>query len=368
MVMVLKISILLVYFIVLVRVGIIWKRSKFTISGNEIILLQGFVPMAFVVPSDITSLFMRISLHIMLFGFSIFWKILLPKGMRLIVVTASVSLLLLLVCELAICLFSLQFDYRVYLYMAMGYGVCVLMYVTFLFRLREEKFLKSIFSMERLCNAMLYGTPPVLAGIGTLALSPLVTSNNYVSGGVVVFFSLMPLMYMLRYKPACFSYNELVQIRKKAYILGKAVKDGQLLEDDGGILNESVVDDARILHRIMELFEDEKLYRNYDIKIADVARRIGTNKTYLSRALNTRVSKNFCQFVNHYRIREICLLYLENTNREIRSLSEQCGFSSQSNFSIAFKYNTGYTPGDWCRIVKTKLENNEPVQVDDYML
>ena len=49
-------------------------------------------------------------------------------------------------------------------------------------------------------------------------------------------------------------------------------------------------------------------------------------------------------------------------------LAEQCGFSSQSNFSIVFKYNTGFTPGDWSRMIKAKLINNEKVDVDDYLL
>ena len=118
----------------------------------------------------------------------------------------------------------------------------------------------------------------------------------------------------------------------------------------------------------MILFEKEKLYLNPDRKLLDVARRIGTIKTYLSRALNTRLSKNFCQFVNHYRIREACLMFLKDPGLDIRPLAEQCGFSSQSNFSIVFKYNTGLTPGDWARMIKAKLINNEKVDVDDYLL
>ena len=61
-------------------------------------------------------------------------------------------------------------------------------------------------------------------------------------------------------------------------------------------------------------------------------------------------------------------MFLKDPKQEIRYLSEYSGFSSQSNFSIVFKYNTGYTPGDWCRLVKSKLEKNEAVDVDDYLL
>lgn len=368
MVMVLKFSIILVYIIVFLKVGMMWKRCRFAMAGNEIILLEFLVPAALLLPCGMEMLLMRVSLHVALFGLCLFWQILLPKGMRLIILSAFAFLAAFLVCELAASFVGIEKEYMKIIHILMMYALFAYMYITFLLRNWEDKYRKSIFSMERLCSAVLYGIMPVLAGIGIFCLAFGFAFDDKVAGGLVALLSVLPLPYMIRYKPSCATYSELAQVRKKAYLLGKTVRDGQLLEDDGGILNGSVVDDARILYRIMALFEEEKIYRNYDIKIADVARRIGTNKTYLSRALNTRVSKNFCQFVNHYRIREICLLYLEDPNREIRLLSEQCGFSSKSNFSIVFKYNTGYTPGDWCRMIKTKLENNEPVQVDDYML
>ena len=128
------------------------------------------------------------------------------------------------------------------------------------------------------------------------------------------------------------------------------------------------MEDARIIYSIITLFEKEKLYLQNDIKLVDVAKRVGTNKTYLSRALNTRLSKNFCQFVNHFRVKEACVRYLKNPDQDMRHLSELCGFSSQSTFSMVFKSTTGYTPGDWSKMVKLKLINDEKVRVEDYLL
>ena len=141
-----------------------------------------------------------------------------------------------------------------------------------------------------------------------------------------------------------------------------------MLEDEGGTAaDEGIVEDARIIHALMVLFEREKLFMNVDIKIANVALMIGTNKTYLSRALNTRLSKNFCQFVNYYRVREVCSLFVENPHMDMKELAEQCGFNSSSNFSIVFKYITGFTPGDWSRMIKMKRDGHETVSVDDYL-
>ena len=175
--------------------------------------------------------------------------------------------------------------------------------------------------------------------------------------------------YIFYEKPLCLEVKQLneLYVTRRKYAPTRGY--GQLLEDDiNGIADESIVEDSRIIYALMTLFEKEHLYRNMDIKIANVALMIGTNKTYLSRALNARLSKNFCQFVNYYRVREVCTRFLENPTLEMRELGEMCGFSSYSNFSIVFKYNTGFTPGDWGRMIKLKLENNELVSVDDYLL
>lgn len=364
--MLFKVSILIIYLVVMLRICIKWKKCRFAVAGNEMILFQTIVPVALVAPCEIESLFLRVCLHISLFGFCFFWYLLFPKGIRIILESVAISLAFLMVCELFV--YYGNFPSEGYLYLAIGHLLWIYLYVTFLLRFKEETFLKSILSMERLCNAFVIGILPAIIGIGLLVLFYCLGMHHYVMGTFAAILSVVPLVFLYCYKPACLSYNEALQIRKKAYLLGRVVRSGQVIEDEGGIINSNVIEDARILQRIMTLFEDEKIYRNYDIKISDVARRIGTNKTYLSRTLNTRVSKNFCQFVNHYRIREICLLYLEDPRRDLKELGEQCGFNSQSNFSIVFKYNTGFTPGDWCRMVKAKLEKNEPVEVDDYLL
>lgn len=133
------------------------------------------------------------------------------------------------------------------------------------------------------------------------------------------------------------------------------------------IANTSIIDDAKIIQNIINLFEQEKLYRNADVTIGNVAMRIGTNKTYLSRALNRRLSKNFCQFVNRYRVKEACMLYINDISLDLKDVLFKCGFNSSSNFSIVFKYNTGFTPSDWCREVRERIERGEEVAVDDYL-
>ncbi len=331
------------------------------------LLFQCIVPFSFVVPGEVEMLLQRLVLHISIFGFGVFFYLLLPKMVEATIKRVLYAFLLLFVLEAIVLLFPPVVQNRFYIVSAIVllsllYGVCCV-------GDNGGWGHRAGLNLDRLRRSVVAGAFPLVVGMWILLIYHLSGRNHYAGWAAVVFVSFIPLCYVCLFRPACWNYDELAEMKKKAYLLGKNInKDGQFLEDDGGIINEIIVDDARILYNIMKLFEEEKIYRNYEIKIGEVAKRIGTNKTYLSRVLNTRVSKNFCQFVNYYRIKEICTMFLKDPKQEIRYLSEYSGFSSQSNFSIVFKYNTGYTPGDWCRLVKSKLEKNEAVDVDDYLL
>lgn len=142
-----------------------------------------------------------------------------------------------------------------------------------------------------------------------------------------------------------------------------------MLKDGGwSDIDEFAKEDAKIIYALLKLFEMEKPYRQYDIKVQDVASLIGTNKTYLSRALNRRLSKNFSQFVNTYRIKDVCEAFINNPNTDIRDIADNYGFNSHSNFSIVFKCIVGYTPSDWCKEVRKRVANKEEVSLKDYVL
>lgn len=150
---------------------------------------------------------------------------------------------------------------------------------------------------------------------------------------------------------------------RRTYSMGKE-------ENFGGdmLMDERVTDDYKIIQRLILHFESDKPYLDSDLKLADVSKRIYTNKTYLSRALNHRMSKNFNQFVNYYRVREACSMYIDNPLIRITDLCDKSGFKNISSFNNAFNLNLRYTPAEWCKEVKRKLQNNEAVSIKDYFI
>ena len=116
-----------------------------------------------------------------------------------------------------------------------------------------------------------------------------------------------------------------------------------------------------IQNRLCSLFESEKLYLSPNLQIGDVAERLYTNKSYLSKVLNIYMEKNFREFVNHYRIKEAMRLFSNNNSLSLNDLCRMCGFRNIASFTNAFKIFSGKTPGDWCRTIKHGGEDVEKV-------
>lgn len=96
-------------------------------------------------------------------------------------------------------------------------------------------------------------------------------------------------------------------------------------------------EEAEKLKPLMEaLFEKEKIFKNPDLKIWDLAGMLGTNRTYVSRYINQEYGRNFCSHVNHYRVKEVKSMIAANRNYSNEQLAELSGFGSVNSLYRAF--------------------------------
>jgi len=109
-------------------------------------------------------------------------------------------------------------------------------------------------------------------------------------------------------------------------------------------------------NKITRLFEEEKIYRNHELKIVDVSLKLSTNRTYISRIINTDFNSSFSDFVNQYRVAEAKKLLKDQSTEKysLDYLSEEVGFGSLHSFIRAFKKQEGITPGSYRKLY---LEN-----------
>lgn len=113
-------------------------------------------------------------------------------------------------------------------------------------------------------------------------------------------------------------------------------------------------EDEDLKERLIYLFEGEKIFLRPDIRISEVASRLLTNKTHLSKVIRSKTGKNFCQLVHYYRIREAMRLFGSNQRLSIVQLGQLVGFNSLTTFTTAFGRNTGFTPAEWCKNYRRK--------------
>ena len=107
-------------------------------------------------------------------------------------------------------------------------------------------------------------------------------------------------------------------------------------------LSDEKADD--ILSRFTLLMTDEKLFKDPNLTVGAVADRLGSNRTYVSRAINES-GKTFTQIVNDYRIREaIAMISDLDAAIPLKQICSDVGFSSISTFYSTFQNITGMTP------------------------
>lgn len=95
--------------------------------------------------------------------------------------------------------------------------------------------------------------------------------------------------------------------------------------------------------RIEALFHKQQIYLNPHLKVSDVARAVGTNRTYVSNHFNHEIGTTFYDYVNGFRIEYACQL-LETTNESIKCIAEKSGFNSPQAFIRVFTRLKGISP------------------------
>ena len=101
--------------------------------------------------------------------------------------------------------------------------------------------------------------------------------------------------------------------------------------------------------RLARWVEQERGYLDPDIKLGDLAERIGTSPQLVSQYLNDVLGLNFFDYINALRVAEIQTMMRDRANdtRTLLDLAFAAGFSSKSTFNASFKKISGLAPSIW---------------------
>lgn len=95
------------------------------------------------------------------------------------------------------------------------------------------------------------------------------------------------------------------------------------------------------IKKILLEFTDKKIYLNSELNINNLAKIIGSNRTYLSAAINQKFNQNFCAFVNGFRVKELEGVMLKNPDYALDQYVVLCGFGSVNSMKRSIVASTG---------------------------
>lgn len=97
----------------------------------------------------------------------------------------------------------------------------------------------------------------------------------------------------------------------------------------------------------IQKLEDKQYYLRQDCTMHNMAKKLKTNTSYLSKIVNTHLEKSFSTYINELRINH-AILELKNNKRlrsySVKGIAEEMGYKNADAFSRYFKAATGISP------------------------
>lgn len=122
-------------------------------------------------------------------------------------------------------------------------------------------------------------------------------------------------------------------------------------EENGG--QQSYSDE--LIRVSLQRWVDEKAFCQNDVTIMDLCKYVGTNRTYLSKYINSVYGLSFRNWVAELRVEEAKKMLVKQ-HMSLTEMSACLGFSSSSAFSRTFTQLTGVTPTTYRKNNKYKIE------------
>lgn len=106
---------------------------------------------------------------------------------------------------------------------------------------------------------------------------------------------------------------------------------------------------STLMERIDYVMREESLFLKPELSLISLCERVGTNRTYASKAIKDAKGCNFSDYVNRFRL-DYAVELMKNTPKDdivIQNIALQCGCGSIQTFYRYFKVFYNETPTQW---------------------
>lgn len=109
---------------------------------------------------------------------------------------------------------------------------------------------------------------------------------------------------------------------------------------------------ANYLRLLEEKLEKEKVYRNNELRLADLAQSLDMSTHHLSQIINEEKKQHFFDYINSFRIKEAREKIEAEPSKTLLEIAFAVGFNNKNSFNSAFKKQVGMTPSAYKRSKK----------------
>lgn len=131
----------------------------------------------------------------------------------------------------------------------------------------------------------------------------------------------------------------------------KALKDNIVYGSNKPVYKKSGLtsDNSNIIiEEILKMMEEKKMFLNPDLKLEELAIKMGVPKHHITEALNVNLNKTFYQLINEYRVAAVKEKIKNSSSKDnLLFLAYDCGFNSKTTFFKYFKMIEGLTPSQY---------------------
>lgn len=174
---------------------------------------------------------------------------------------------------------------------------------------------------------------------------------------VVILFIVTGATYIL-YKKNKQMYRQIVRQHQEYLQREKLNKEkDRKLEQEARSTDEKELKSRELFLKIEKMMTEDKIYSRKDLTIESLTELLGSNRSYVSKIINTYSGMSFNNYVNSFRINRAVELLTE-TEMPVKVLVDELGFNSPSVFYRAFQQAMGVPPSKYREEAKSlKIDN-----------
>ncbi|GER58766.1 AraC family transcriptional regulator [Patiriisocius marinus] len=142
--------------------------------------------------------------------------------------------------------------------------------------------------------------------------------------------------------------------------INAATTPAEIIDTKDEVLEEKASSDvsAEVTKQILDglkKLEEKEYFLKQECNSYNVAKKINTNTSYLSKVINSHYGKNFNTYINDLRI-NYAIVRLKNDvffrSFSIQAIAEEVGYKSADSFTRYFKKDTGLNPSFYIKNIK----------------